>query len=299
MPQDVQTFIPKKFEEKYSALLGDEYPAFLASCKTKLPRTIRVNSLKTTAKELLPKLRKQGIALEAHPALKDVFYIKTPNAQLGYLPEHQQGLFVVQETSSMLPPLVLDPQPNEVVCDMAAAPGMKTCQMAELMQNTGAIVAVDMAVERLKALWFNMSRMGIVNTLVVHHDSRRFYSKIEFDRVLLDAPCSTEGFVRKRPDALKGWHPGLVEKKSIVQKQLIERGFGLLKKGGVMVYSTCTLSPEENEEVVNHLLRGVKNAQLEQVFFPGLKFRPGLVSYKSRTYHTSLEKTVRVYPQDN
>jgi NOL1/NOP2/sun family putative RNA methylase len=299
MPKEVETFIPRKFEEKYSELLGDEYPAFLASCKTKLPRAVRANSLKITPADLRARLEKHGVALEPHLVLKGVFMVKTANVQLGFLPEHKSGLFVVQEVSSMIPALVLDPKPEETVLDLAAAPGMKTCQMAELMQNRGAIVAVDVAVERLKALWFNMNRMGIINTLVVHRDARQFYSNVEFDKVLLDAPCSTEGFVRKRPDALKGWHPALVQKKSFVQKQLITRAFALLKRGGVLVYSTCTLSPEENEEVVDHLLRAARNAQLEPVTLAGFKLRSGLVAYKNRKFHSSVEKTVRVYPQDN
>ncbi len=299
MSKEVKTFIPKKFEEKYSELLGDEYPAFITCCKTKLPRTVRANSLKISPEELKKQLESQGISLASYPSFPGVFRVETPNVQLGHLEGHQQGLFVVQEVSSMLPPLVLDPKPGEIVLDMAAAPGMKTCQMAELMKNQGAIVAVDMAVERLKALWFNMNRMGVINTLVVHRDSRRFFSNVEFDKVLLDAPCSTEGFVRKRPDALKGWHPMLVEKKSRLQKQLIERAFSVLARGGVLVYSTCTLSPEENEEVVDHLLHVARNAQLEQVFFPGFKLRPGMVQYKNRKFHSSLDKTVRVLPQDN
>src|SRR3989338_7880247 len=299
MSKEVKTFIPKRFEEKYSDLLGEEFPAFLAACKTKLPRSVRANSLKISPGDLQKRLEVQGIELEPNLYLPGVFMVKTENVQLGQLPEHQKGFFVVQEVSSMIPPIVLDPKPEEVVLDLAAAPGMKTCQMAELMRNKGAIVAVDVAVERLKALWFNMNRMGIMNTLVVHRDSRRFYSQVGFDKVLLDAPCSTEGFVRKRPDALKGWHPNLVLKKSHVQKQLIERAFSVLKPGGVLVYSTCTLSPEENEEVVDFLLRKNGNAQIEKIFFPGFKFRPGLVSYKNRRFHSSLDKTVRVLPQDN
>ncbi len=292
-------FLPKKFEEKYSRLLGKEFDSFLEYSKSKLPRSIRANSLKISSQELKTRLESHSIELEAHSALENVFIVKTPFVQLGHLPEHNEGLFVVQEVSSMIPSLVLNPRPEDVVLDLAAAPGMKTVHCAELMQNRGAIVAVDIAIERLKALWFNTNRLGVINTLVVHRDARRFFSNVQFDKMLLDAPCSTEGFVRKRPDALKGWHPQLVERKAGLQKQLIQKAFSLLKPGGVLVYSTCTLAPEENEGVVDFLLKLNRNASLEEISIPNFKLREGLIAYEKQRFDSSLARAVRVYPQDN
>lgn len=295
----MEPFIPKAFEEKYSSLLGKDFPAFLECCKTKSPRTVRPNSFKISVLELQQVFEKYKIETEPHSSFPNVLIVKTANIRLGLLPEHREGLFLVQDVSSMIPALVLNPAPIDFILDLAAAPGMKTVQMAELMQNRGAIVAVDSNRERLKGLRFNLNRLGIINTLIVNEDGRKFRSKQLFDKILLDAPCSSEGVVRKRLGALKNWSQRLVEKKAQLQKPLIQNAFSLLCPGGELVYSTCTLSPEENEEVVQFLLERNKNAELLPVEIPNFKFRPGLLEYNEKQFSSQLINAVRVLPQDN
>lgn len=293
------SFIPKSFEEKFARLLGSDFDAFLACCKTKGPRTVRPNRFKISVSELQQIFEKYNIKMELHPAFSNILIIKTPNIRLGLLPEHRNGFFVVQDVSSMIPALVLNPQPGDGVLDLAAAPGMKTVQMAEIMQNQGVIVAVDSNRERLKGLRFNLNRLGIINTLVVNADGRKFRSKKLFDKILLDAPCSSEGVVRKRFDALRNWSPQLVEKKAVLQKQLIQNAFSMLRENGELVYSTCTLSPEENEEVVQFLLQKNKNAQVLPVQIPNFKLRNGLTDDNGKIFSSEMKMCARVLPQDN
>lgn len=292
-------FIPKQFEQKFSQLLGSDFDAFLQCCKTKSPRTVRPNRFKISVSELQSIFEKYKIETEPHSAFPNVLIVKTANIRLGLLPEHRDGFFLVQDVSSMIPALVLNPQPTDFVLDLAAAPGMKTCQMAERMKNQGAIAAVDSNRERLKGLRFNLNRLGIINTLIANEDGRRFRSKQSFDKILLDAPCSSEGVIRKRLDALKNWSQKLVEKKAQLQKQLIQNAFSLLRPEGELVYSTCTLSPEENEAVVQFLLDKNKNAELVPIGIPDFKLRNGLLEYDGKQFSSEMRKTCRVLPQDN
>lgn len=292
-------FIPKAFEEKYRSLLGNEFEPFLECCRQKSPRTVRPNGFKCSAAELKTIFESHHIELQPHSSFENVFSITTPNVRLGLLPEHREGLFVVQDVSSMVPAMVLDPKPEETVLDLAAAPGMKTVQMAELMQNKGAIVAVDANKLRLKGLRFNLNRLGVINALVVNADGRFFRPRILFDKVLLDAPCSSEGVIRKRLDALKGWSQRLVENKSKLQKQLIQNAFSLLRPQGELVYSTCTFAPEENEVVIQQLLDKHANAQLEKIEIPDFKLRSGLSEFNRLRFSPEMKRCIRVFPQDN
>jgi NOL1/NOP2/sun family putative RNA methylase len=293
------SFIPTEFQEKYSKLLGEEASDFFACCKKKLPRTIRVNTLKITPEKLVALLEKRKIVLEQHSFLENVFFVKTSNVHFSDLPEHKQGYFVSQDISSMMPVLALAPKKNSLVCDLTAAPGTKTSLIAEKMQNTGAVVAVDINKERLKGLRFNINRLGIINTLVVQQDAKFFVSRNLFDFVLLDAPCSSEGLVRKRFDALRGWSQKLVDSKAQLQKQLIQKAFSLLKPNCALVYSTCTLAPEENEAVVDFLLKKNSSAIVEKIDLGKFKARAGLQEYLGKSFSEQTKNCARVLPQDN
>ncbi|MFH0955372.1 MAG: RsmB/NOP family class I SAM-dependent RNA methyltransferase [Candidatus Micrarchaeota archaeon] len=293
-------YLPKAFEAKMKIVLKDDFGDFWKSCQVKSPRTVRANSFKISASELQKIFTEHKIESQAHPAIPNVLTVKTPFVRIGLMDEHRRGLFVVQDVSSMIPPLVLNPKPGEAVLDMAAAPGMKTCEMAELMQNQGAIVALDSNRERLKGLRFNLNRIGIVNTLVVLGRAESFRPRFLFDKVLLDAPCSSEGVVRKRWDALKNWSQNLVLRKAELQKKLVLSAFDALKDGGELVYSTCTFSPEENEEVIQFLLSKHSNAQIEKIEpIKNFIWHEGLESYGSKEFDSAMKNCVRVLPQDN
>ena len=283
------TYLPGAFTKKFTDLLGPDAPEFFEFSKRKLRKCFRVNPLKATAAGIVSSLERQGFKLEPLPFSADAFAVPGEGIELGKTREYAEGLLAVQEAASMVPALVLAPQPGHLVLDVAAAPGSKTAQMAALMQNQGAVLALDVNLQRLKGLKFNLSRLGVANTVVALNDATKARLPPLFDRVLLDAPCSSEGLVRKRFDALKGWSPKLVQAKAKLQKKLILKAFDALKPEGEMVYSTCTLSPEENEEVVRHLLSERPAAKPLPVELAGFRFRPGW----------SLKQAAVVLPQDN
>ncbi len=291
-----KTFIPQEFEKKYSALLGGEYPGFLECCNTKILKSIWVNSLKTKPEELASRLAPKGWKLTPlfHENAFGLEGIERP----GGSDEFRDGLFNLQEKSSMLPAIILNPQEKNFVLDACAAPGNKTLQLSCLMHGKGKIVAADKSVQRHRSLAFNIKKFGMKNVIAQRQDVLTAKKKEVFDKILLDAPCSSEGLVRKDFDALKNWSPALVLEKSALQKRLFEKCLQLLKRGGELVYSTCSLSPEENEEVVGEFLAAGKIEMLK-AHIEGFKTRQGLVEYNGKEFGMEMGRAVRVLPQDN
>jgi len=200
----------------------------------------------------------------------------------------------------MLPPLVLKPRPGDSVLDLCAAPGSKTTQLAALMENKGAIIANDVATRRLKSLVFNLRRMGVTNVAVTKLFGQQvgnLYFEC-FDRVLIDAPCSALGTIGKSPEVPSWWTPASSQRLAANQRQLIQSGLKALRPGGVLVYATCTIDPEENERVVDYALRNFP-VVLEKISLPGIQSRPGLTETSSDSFCKELEKTVRIYPFEN
>ncbi|MCG9729318.1 16S rRNA (cytosine(1407)-C(5))-methyltransferase RsmF [Shewanella sp. Isolate13] len=239
---------------------------FIAFSNKPLRLSIRVNTLKISSANFIDLMTQKGWHFDPIPWCKDGFWVTlSQDIQLGNTIEHLQGLFYIQEASSMLPPTALfDASQNleqqgvscdSLVLDMASAPGSKTTQIAALMQNQGLLVANEYSASRVKVLHANVARMGVANCALTHFDARVFgeYMFETFDSILLDAPCSGEGTIRKDPDALKNWDNN--DAKGIVdtQKALIESAFLALKVGGSLVYSTCALSRQENQDVCHHL----------------------------------------------
>lgn len=232
---------------------------FVAACQRPLRKSIRVNTLKITVEEFLERAKSKGWQLEAVPWCEEGFWIEADESEvpLGNTAEHMSGLFYIQEASSMMPVSALFKQSEEFesVLDMAAAPGSKTTQIAACMDNNGVLVANEFSASRVKVLHANIERCGVRNAALSNFDGRVFGGWLpeQFDAVLIDAPCSGEGTVRKDADAMKNWTKESVISISDTQKDLIESAFHALKPGGVMVYSTCTLSIEENQQVCHHL----------------------------------------------
>ena len=232
---------------------------FVAACQRPLRKSIRVNTLKITVEEFLERAKSKGWQLEAVPWCEEGFWIEADESEvpLGNTAEHMSGLFYIQEASSMMPVSALFKQSEEFesVLDMAAAPGSKTTQIAACMENNGVLVANEFSASRVKVLHANIERCGVRNAALSNFDGRVFGGWLpeQFDAVLIDAPCSGEGTVRKDADAMKNWTKESVISISDTQKDLIESAFHALKPGGVMVYYTCTLSIEENQQVCHHL----------------------------------------------
>ncbi|WMS85566.1 16S rRNA (cytosine(1407)-C(5))-methyltransferase RsmF [Pleionea litopenaei] len=243
---------------------------FEAISNQSLRKSIRVNRLKITTTELRQRLEQKGFELEPIPWCNDGFWItqdRVEELQLGNLVEHLQGLFYIQEASSMLPAQALyflEPEAKEVL-DMAAAPGSKTTQLAALLGKGSSIVANELSASRIKVLHANLQRCGASNTILTNLDGRSFGEQAPefFDAILLDAPCGGEGTVRKDPNALQNWSPQALQKISHLQKQLIDSAYAALKPGGTLIYSTCTLSFEENQQVCEHLLQTYDDIKLQ------------------------------------
>lgn len=295
--QDLE-FKPK-FIERYSSLI--DFPTFKKWSLSFLRRSIRVNTLKISVEELRKRLEPKW-TLVPIPWCKEGFWIehaKKERRDIGNLPEHALGYFYTQEAASMIPPVVLDPKPYETILDMAAAPGSKTTQIAQYMENEGVLIANDYTADRMKPLSINLQRMGVSNTVVTKMHGQSFKkSGIVFDRILVDAPCSGTGTIRKSLKTLLIWNPAMITRLSMTQKQLIDTAFQVLKVGGTMVYSTCSLEPEEDEEVVDFLLNKYPNAKLEDIDLE-IKRSPTVLEFEGKKYSDEVKKCLRIWPQDN
>jgi len=288
---------PAQFVARYSTIIPDFEPFLDAMCRP-LPRTFRVNTLKGTreqAQELLG-----AFAPEPLPWYELGFSVRD-GAGLGRTLAHFLGLVYVQEAASMVPPLVLGPRPGERVLDVAAAPGSKATQMAAMMENSGLLLLNDISFERVRALVGNVDRAGCLNVAVCRTDGMLLARRVAgtCDRVLVDAPCSSEGTMRKTDEALERWSVRGIQRFERVQKGLIAAGFDALRPGGEMVYSTCTVAPEENEAVVDYLLARRPDAELLPVALPGLKMRPAVAAWDGEEFAPAVANCRRILPQDN
>jgi len=289
----MKTIVPQEFLNKYRNILKEDFNNFYNYCFKPLKKSIYVNTNKISVKKFKEYTLDLKWQLEPIPWTKAGFWIERDdrNQALGKHFLHTAGYFYIQEASSMLPPEILKPQKGDFVLDMAAAPGSKTVQMASLMKNQGIIVANEPELKRLKALVTNLDRMGVQNVLLTKKEGQVFsrYFPNFFDKILLDAPCSGEGTIRKDRQALENWSQKKVEVMVKLQKVLMFYAFKSLKAGGEMVYSTCTLSYEENEEVVQNLLEKFPgNACIQKI-----KVLPQILIKK---YHQELAGTLRVWP---
>ncbi|MAG47300.1 tRNA methyltransferase [archaeon] len=266
----------------------------------KLIKSIRVNTLKISILKLKKRLENQGFKLKQIPWCKEGFWvIKGPRTDLGNLKEHSLGYIYIQEAASMIPPLDLKPTSKDLVLDMSAAPGSKTTQLASMMKNRGLIVANDYKYDRLKALNMNLQRSGVSNTIITLSEGRHFLkSEIKFDKILLDAPCSGTGAIRKSLKTLQMWNPNMFKKLAGTQKQLISVAFSILKNKGTLVYSTCSVAPEENEAIIDFLLKENSNAKLQSIDLQIKKSDP-ILEYKKDKYSKEIKKCLRIWPQDN
>jgi NOL1/NOP2/sun family putative RNA methylase len=204
----------------------------------------------------------------------------------------------VQDAASMIPPVVLNPKKGDIVLDICAAPGSKTTQLAQYMENTSILLANDAQGKRLSALGINLQRCGVTNTIITKMDGERIRGEEIFDKILIDAPCSGTGTIRRSYKIAEMWSPGLVDRMSKIQYKLLKNAFRLLKKGGTLVYSTCTLEPQENEGTVNKLLQENKNAQIQEIKL-NIKRSTPITSFNGEEYSNEVKKCLRIYPQDN
>ncbi len=254
--------LPELFLERMKNLLDEkEYEEFLSSFDTAEERhhALRINRMKVTDEEKL--LSDLALSGDSDDVDKDLFqgvsweetgHYYDERLSPGKHPYHEAGLYYIQEPSAMAPVNFLDPQPGEHVLDLCAAPGGKSTQIAVRLSGEGLLVTNEINRDRAKILSLNIERMGISNALVLNEDSGHLSDVFEgyFDRILVDAPCSGEGMFRKNEVALSEWSLENVKLCAERQSEILDNASRMLRPGGRMVYSTCTFSPEENEETI-------------------------------------------------
>lgn len=266
---------------------------FMEESEKKRPLVIRINPLKTRKKEVMQKLSSRGVDMEIIEWCDDALIIFNSNVPIGATPEYLAGYYMIQGASSMLSVLNLDIKENLKVVDMCSAPGGKSTHISGLMNNTGVLYANDISDDRIPALRSNLLRMGVENCIVVNMDARKLNVGI-VDRVLLDAPCSGTGVISKDPSVKMSRTESDLRKTVFKQKELILKAFDMLKKNGIMVYSTCSVLVKENEEVVSYLLLKRPNAKVIECDVDVGK--PGFPTFRGTAYHPSMSLTRRIYP---
>ena len=240
--------LPEAFLQRMEAQLGPEYPAFLESLERPRAVALRFNPLKGDR----PVLPFVGAPVPWEP---EGFYYD-PQTRPGLHVYHEAGVYYLQEASAMAPVALLDPKPGERVCDLCAAPGGKTTQIAGRMLGRGFLVCNEINPKRAKILSRNIERMGVANALVTNEHPETLASRFPgfFDRVLVDAPCSGEGMFRKEEAAVTDWSQETVQMCARRQREILDSAARLVRPGGRLVYSTCTFAPEEDEETVGAFL---------------------------------------------
>lgn len=293
-------YTPFLAEKLFNLFSPAEAMEFFEANEIARPITIRTNTLKTRRRDLAQTLVNRGVNLQPIGSWTKVgLQIFDSQVPIGATPEYLAGHYILQAASSFLPVVALDPQENERILDMAAAPGGKTTYISALMKNTGCVFANDANKARTKSLIANIHRLGCHNTIVCNYDAREFPKVIGgFDRILLDAPCSGTGVIGKDQSVKVSRTEKDFMQIPHLQKQLILSAIDSVdahsKTGGVIVYSTCSVAVEENEAVVNYALRKRPNVKLVET---GLAIgKEGFTSYRGKKFHPSVKLTRRYYP---
>ena len=253
--------LPERFLEDVKIILQDEYENFINSYNQNKTTGLRLNTMKMT-KEKLADLNL--FELEAIPWADEGFYYDENNCRPGKNPLHEAGAYYLQEPSAMSVVPKLDIQKGDKILDMCAAPGGKSTYILSKLEDTGLLVSNEINPIRIKALGENLERFGARNCIITNTDSAKLKKVFTgyFDKVVIDAPCSGEGMFRKDPVAIEDWSYSKVLECLSIQKEIIRDGYKMLKKGGILVYSTCTFSQEENEDVIDEFIAENEGAVL-------------------------------------
>lgn len=294
--------LPEKFRNKLTLFTTQkQQEEILDSFCVQKPSTFRANTLKISADDLEEELNKGRISTKRVSWYKDAFMlVNQPQKILMETDWYKNGYLYMQSLSSMIPPLIVNPQPGESILDITAAPGSKTSQMAAMMANSGEIIANDKSKVRLFKLKANLQTLEITNTKVLQLPGQFMWKKFPqyFDKTLVDVPCSMEGrFQCDNEKTYKDWSPAKINFLQNQQKFLLRSAISCTQIGGTIIYSTCTLSPEENEEVIDWMLKKLHGAViLEDITIPHLQYQPGLTKWRNKIFDDSLSRTIRIYP---
>lgn len=285
--------LPKRFKIKMKQLLATEAEEFFSTYSQERTAGLRINPLKID-KEKWEKLN--PFPLEPVPYTEYGYYYPYEEVEPGKHPYHYAGLYYIQEPSAMFVAGQLDAKPGEKILDLCAAPGGKSTQIAAAMNGAGILVTNDVHPKRARALSENIERSGITNAIVLNETPERLAAAFSgyFDKILVDAPCSGEGMFRKDPETIQYWSEDHVIACSVKQLDILKNAYTLLKEGGIIVYSTCTFSPEENEQVIEQLLALYPDLELLEI-----PKREGIAPGRTEWTETGLEeiqKCARLWP---
>lgn len=284
--------LPEAFCQRMQRLLGAEYEAFRTSYDEDRYYGLRRNPLKSSEEVFMAKM---PYTLEKVRWAREGYYYRAEE-QPGKDVLHEAGVYYIQEPSAMAVVEVLDPQPGERILDLCAAPGGKSTQIAGRMHGTGLLVANEMVFDRARILSQNVERMGIRNCVVCSEEPKRMAELFPafFDRIVVDAPCSGEGMFRKDGTAVEQWSEDHVRMCAERQRMILGEASKCLKPGGVLVYSTCTFAPEENEETVSRFVREQEDFVIEEIPHDAA-FAPGRAEWTTQPA-AGIEHTLRLWP---
>lgn len=272
--------IPDFLEEMLQAQYGEKITKKIIEGYSKKRKvTLRVNTIKSNIEKVKNILKENGIEYEKVPWSEEAFIIKNAREkEIQNLEIYNNGEIYLQSLSSMLPPIILNPEEGTDILDMAAAPGGKTTQMAAIVNNKASITACEMNKLRAERLKYNVEKQGASCVYTMVTDARRLDSFFSFDKILLDAPCSGSGTLNTENTKIeKIFTPKLIKKSTESQIALLRKAISILKPGKEMVYSTCSILQEENEEVVKKVLMGGK-VEIVPIKFDGMEHLPMLPS---------------------
>ena len=282
--------------ERYFQFLGkDQTKQLLEANEKPLTPSIRVNTLKIDKETLTNRLESKGFKLESIDWIQDGLKIQKSPLNLGSTHEYLQGFYYMQSVAPMLPAFILDPNPKDIVIDMCAAPGGKATHLAQIMNNEGNLILIERNRNRIPALEINLRRLGVSNSIIINEDAVNLSKmNLKADKILLDAPCTGEGLIRqdssrKRSKTLKD-----IIKLSSIQRKLLKTGLKSLNPGGQLLYSTCSIAPEENELVLDEVLKD--NSDFAIVKIPRNYGVKGIIDVYNKTLREDIKYSQRLYP---
>lgn len=300
--------LPEEFLARLSLIVGASRVADIRKTFVERPTTFRVNTIRSQKQQVDEYLRDHRVKVKPVSWNSDAFILLEPSKRVFTEYDlYTQGKVYIQSLASMVPPLVLDPQPGEKILDLTAAPGSKTSQIAALMEMKGELVANEVNKIRFFRLKHNMEGLGVVD------DTRpdwKFSLRMEdglaltkeypeyFDKILLDAPCSGESrFIDGDPKTYGYWSEKKIKRLAFLQHSLLLACWSALRPGGVLVYSTCTLAPEENEVRISKLLERMNGAaSVEKITLDGVRYLPPVTVWKDKQLHPDVQHTLRIFP---
>jgi 16S rRNA (cytosine1407-C5)-methyltransferase len=288
------------FFERLRFIAPDQYDAFVASLAVDRQTAFRVNTLKASEGEVISRLQSLQVLYAKVPGFPSTFISPTSEKKtLIHSPLWTQGQIAIQSLSSQLVSILLDPKPDELILDACASPGSKTSHIAALMGNTGNIVANDVSWARVGKLKDVCDQLGVTNMIPVNLPAEVLWRDYEntFDRAVVDVPCTMEGRIQLTdPDTYSDWSVKKIKRLSIEQKGILRSAVRCIKPGGTLLYSTCTLAPEENEEVIDWILEKDPSLAIEPLSAPNVPLLKPVMEWQGKTFNSQVQHCLRIMP---